>query len=112
MSNRDDAELLKTSAAVILDLEKKVEELEKNAEKQELVDSIMNKLAEESMVTSYNKEEKRAVLEEKSIDKLKNISEVLDNFVKKSKFKLGSVTNSDINKQLDPIESWLLGGEI
>lgn len=113
LDDADDSELLKTSAAVIMDLKERVEELEKQAEKRDLVDEVMDKLEKESMLTSYNEEEKRASLEKMSLDKLENVQEVLDNFVKNSKFKIGSVMNSDDNHQrLDPIESWLLGGEI
>lgn len=112
LDDADDSELLKTSAAIIMDLKDRIEELEKNAEKRELVDNVMDKLKKESMVSSHNKEEKREALEEMHLEKLQNIEEVLDNFVKNSKFKIGSVRDSKNNNSLDPFESWLLEGQI
>lgn len=112
LDDADDSELLKTSAAIIMDLKERVEELEKNAEKRELIDNVMDKLEKESMVGEHNKEEKRAALEEMELEKLQNIQEVLDNFVKNAKFKIGSVRDSKNNNPLDPFESWLLEGQI
>lgn len=109
----EEAELLKTSAALIMEQKQKIEELEKRAEKRDLINSIMKKMEKEAMLTDFNRNEKREILEEKDIDKLANIKEVLDNFVRNSKFRIGEVGDrsktANSNNDVERFKAILMG---
>lgn len=101
-------EILKLAAQRLRKQEEELESLEKEAEKTQLVDDIMNILEKKGCLSTYSEQEKRAKLENMDVNELKSTKNTVENFLQKNQIKIGEVDENNAKEELDPISSWLV----